>query len=118
MNSEENDTNIKLTIKYGTDNESIDVSILNENKIIKGFTKDNLKDEIIIVDGDRINLGKHIFDNFDKYTQLSIIDYDDELPVFISIQNNEFLIQKINNTYVDESVCDIIKDIGLTSYIF
>ena len=113
-----NNYDIEITIIYGCNNETIDVKIFNDNEIIKCFTKGILKDEIIIVDENRINLGRHIFDNFDKYTQLSIIDYDDQLPILVTIQNNEFLIKKINNTYVDGSVYDFIEDIGLAPYPF
>ncbi len=113
-----NNHDIEITIIYGYNNETINVKIFNDNKIIKCFTKGILKDEIIIVDENRINLGRHIFDNFDKYTQLSIIDYDDQLPILITIQNNEFLIKKINNTYIDRSVYDLIEDIGLAPYPF
>ena len=118
MSSVENTRNnydIEIIIKYESDSESIDVNLLNEDKMIKGFRKNILKDEVIIVYGNRINLGKHIFDNFVKYTQLSIIDYNENLPILIMIQNNDFLIKKINNTFVDKSVYDIIEDIGLTS---
>ena len=115
-------SDLEFIIDNNSEYEVINVNFLKENRSIQGIVMNyeenqTIENKYITHENERINLVKHICENFEKYTKLSFVDYSDNIPILIKIQDNKFYILKINNTYVDLDIFYVIKEIGLNSIL-